>query len=247
MGTIGAALREAREASGRSIQEASAATRIRATYLEALEEERFDVIGGDVYARSFLRTYANYLGIDPAPLLEAYQAARPEAPVLAQSPVPIESLSRERRGPNWLAVGAVCAAILLFLSVRQLLQGGEAEQVTPVVQAPTTSTVAPPSTAAPTTTTRRGVELQVAWKAPSWIRVRVDGEEVLEGTINPPERRTFEGRREIEITLGNAPGVDLTVNGVRVDTSNASAVWTRTFGPGEPRQDGTGPQRASSG
>jgi cytoskeleton protein RodZ len=80
--TIGEALRSAREAQGKSLDDAAVATRIRPSYLEALEQEQFGELGGSVYAKGFLRSYAGYLGVDPAPLLEAYRAQEtPGAPL----------------------------------------------------------------------------------------------------------------------------------------------------------------------
>src|SRR5918995_1236761 len=91
--TIGEALRSAREAQGKSLDDAAVATRIRSSYLEALEEERFGDLGGNVYAKGFLRSYAGYLGVDPAPLLEAYRAQEtPEAPLFEHAPRAIGGL-----------------------------------------------------------------------------------------------------------------------------------------------------------
>src|SRR2546423_4099674 len=74
---IGQALRKARVERGKSIEEASRETRIRAEYLHALERERFDVLPGDVYVRGFLRSYSNYLGLDPDKVLARVAGAPP--------------------------------------------------------------------------------------------------------------------------------------------------------------------------
>lgn len=71
---IGDALRQARERAGVRLADASAETRIRQAHLRALEDEDFAVIGGDVYVKGFIRSYARHLGIDPQPLIEAYRA-----------------------------------------------------------------------------------------------------------------------------------------------------------------------------
>jgi cytoskeletal protein RodZ len=61
---IGYSLRAARERQGIGLPEAELATKIRAKYIRALEEEDFDALPADTYARGFLRTYADYLGLD---------------------------------------------------------------------------------------------------------------------------------------------------------------------------------------
>ncbi|MDQ4076300.1 MAG: DUF4115 domain-containing protein [Chloroflexota bacterium] len=69
MSDIGATLREAREERGLSLAEAEAGTRIRVRFLEALENNQFDELPGELYLRGFLRNYASFLGLDPARLL----------------------------------------------------------------------------------------------------------------------------------------------------------------------------------
>jgi transcriptional regulator with XRE-family HTH domain len=61
---IGSSLREARERRGLELNEIERATRIRSRYLRALEEEQFGQLPGRAYAKGFLRTYADYLGLD---------------------------------------------------------------------------------------------------------------------------------------------------------------------------------------
>src|SRR5438128_1873704 len=60
---IGIGLRQTRESRGLVLADAEAETRIRARYLAALEEEQFEALP-EGYARTFLRSYANYLGLD---------------------------------------------------------------------------------------------------------------------------------------------------------------------------------------
>lgn len=69
---IGGELTRAREARGRTLEDAERDTRISQRYLQALEDERFDLIPAPVYARGFLRSYAQYLGLDPGPLLARF-------------------------------------------------------------------------------------------------------------------------------------------------------------------------------
>jgi transcriptional regulator with XRE-family HTH domain len=96
---IGEALRSAREAQGRSLDEAAAATLIKPSFLEALEQERFGDLGGSVYVKGFLRAYAGYLGLNPAPLLEAYRAQERPEPVFAYAPRARQRPRPRRPGP----------------------------------------------------------------------------------------------------------------------------------------------------
>ena len=81
---IGSTLREARMRQGLELRDAERATRIRARYLAALEEERFDQLPAEAYAKGFLRTYADFLGLDAdlfvAELNSRFEASRPPPP-----------------------------------------------------------------------------------------------------------------------------------------------------------------------
>ena len=69
---IGNSLREARERQGLGYPEIELATKIRAKYIRALEEEDFTTIPGDAYIRGFLRSYADYLGLDGDVYVDEY-------------------------------------------------------------------------------------------------------------------------------------------------------------------------------
>jgi cytoskeleton protein RodZ len=70
MASIGSTLREERIRLGLGIDQVEADTKIRAKYLMALEDERFDALPGTAYARAFLRDYAEQLGLDPQALVD---------------------------------------------------------------------------------------------------------------------------------------------------------------------------------
>lgn len=70
MATIGETLRSARERRGLTIEQVAHETRISARFIEALEAEEFEALPAPVYVRGFLRSYANYLKLDPQPLID---------------------------------------------------------------------------------------------------------------------------------------------------------------------------------
>ncbi len=69
---IGSSLRDARVHQQLELSEVERATRIRAKYLKALEDERFDVLPAAAYAKGFLRTYADFLGLDAQRFVDEY-------------------------------------------------------------------------------------------------------------------------------------------------------------------------------
>jgi len=72
MATLGEKLRAARLAKGVSASEAAAATRLKVQIIEGLEDNNFSTIAATVYGKGFIRLYAEYLGLEPMPLIEDY-------------------------------------------------------------------------------------------------------------------------------------------------------------------------------
>jgi cytoskeletal protein RodZ len=72
IGTIGQRLEAARLAKGVSVSEAGQATKILSKFIEAMESDDFGVLSAPVYAKSFIRMYARYLGLDDQPLVDEY-------------------------------------------------------------------------------------------------------------------------------------------------------------------------------
>src|ERR671932_1832795 len=101
MQAIGERLREARMRQGRDLSEVEAATKIRAKYLRALENDEFSMLPGGTFVKSFLRTYAEYLGLDAQLLVEEYRAQhepRGEGEMQTFAPSSPARPGRERRG-----------------------------------------------------------------------------------------------------------------------------------------------------
>jgi cytoskeleton protein RodZ len=89
---LGSLLREAREAKGLTLAEAQQATRINSSFLEALEDGRYDLLPTQVHVRGYLRNYAKYLELDPKPLLDRYELNKDNFRNQKQ-PVTVEDIS----------------------------------------------------------------------------------------------------------------------------------------------------------
>ena len=72
---IGKILQDARIAKNLSLDSIAQDTNIRKIYLEAIEQNDFAALSGDVFVKGVIRTYGNYLGLDGAQLVEEYKAA----------------------------------------------------------------------------------------------------------------------------------------------------------------------------
>ncbi|MCX7824855.1 MAG: helix-turn-helix domain-containing protein [Verrucomicrobiae bacterium] len=89
METIGQQLRAARERKKVTFDIAAQATKIKSEYLAALEANQFDKIEAPVYVKGFLRIYAQYLGLDPKPLVDAFLRQHTETAMPFEPPQPM--------------------------------------------------------------------------------------------------------------------------------------------------------------
>src|SRR5512133_3948171 len=106
---IGESLRKTRTGRGLTLVEASEATKIRVRYLRALEAEEWDVMPAPAYARGFLRTYADYLGLDGEAQAEELRRTVEPPPPEARAPeraAPVPGIGG-RRQIGWGAVAAL--------------------------------------------------------------------------------------------------------------------------------------------
>ena len=133
---IGDTLREARMRQKIDITEIEAKTKIRAKYLRAMENEEFDLLPGSTFAKSFLRTYAEALGLDAHRLLDEYRAQyepreEGDLPPLAGQPrgrSPRDRRDRryERRPPGRGAaiLGLILVAVIVLAVIGLVNSGG---------------------------------------------------------------------------------------------------------------------------
>jgi cytoskeleton protein RodZ len=129
---VGKKLHEARIRKKLSLQEIEDATKIRGRYLQAIENDEWDQLPGDIYARAFIRTYGRYLGLDGDRLAEDQRrsrgAARPGERLPRVDPKPRRvTRARHRRrlgiSPR-VAVVAVTGLVVAALLVVGISTGG---------------------------------------------------------------------------------------------------------------------------
>jgi transcriptional regulator with XRE-family HTH domain len=130
MPSIGETLREARMRQRLDIADVEQRTKIRAKYLRALENEEFGMLPGPTFVKTFLRTYAEMLGLDPHVLVEEYRASYEGDDELELQPLGPSSAARRdrRRGPGFspgsLALLGLVAVVAALVAIGLLSDGG---------------------------------------------------------------------------------------------------------------------------
>src|SRR4051812_14981314 len=151
MPAIGATLREARMRARIDISEIESETKIRAKYLRALENEEWDLLPGPTFVKSFLRTYADSLGLDSRLVLEEYKLRHERLTENELLPIaPPSSRDRgARRGPPGIGRDVLVAVLVVALVALLIVlgrNGGDDNSSTTsdntVAEQPTTSTTA---------------------------------------------------------------------------------------------------------
>jgi cytoskeleton protein RodZ len=240
MPPIGETLREARMRQKLDIADVEERTKIRAKYLRALENEEWGLLPGPTFVKTFLRTYAEVVGVDPYLLVEEYRLTeeRNDAPEFqALAPMPARDRGRDRgrggrrppqRPPRrgGLIAGAVVLVVVGFLLVLGLTGGeddsgggGSSER------AATTQTT--------TTKKRPKPKQQQARPAPTGVNVKIAPIEatyvcvdngpgtpvVFENTLDAA--RTFRNPEQVRINLGKRSAA-VSLNGERITVQESA-------------------------
>jgi cytoskeleton protein RodZ len=277
MSSVGAHLRQLREARGVSLEEIARVTRVNPSYLHALEADDFTALPPPVFTRGFIRAYCQALGDPPDQALALFEgrgassaAAPPGAPSTgaplpgasspAASPAAVPSAraagsaspSRatsepppRNRGPVLVSfVLLVVLGVALFAVTLALQSGREAPEspraarpaaVPDAAVAPPrpTGTAAPPAVTPPAVTPAptsppaaepAGYRLVARTVEPTWIRVRTDDGRTTEETIPAGQMREWVSSGPFTLTVGNAGGISLELNGRALPPLGAKGV-----------------------
>ena len=231
---FGEELRRERLSREISLDEISAATKISSRILKALEESDLDRLPAPAFTRGFIRSYAQHIGIDPEEKVCAYLAelakradGKPLVPVPGR-----RKFFRGRGATAGMIVGGVTALLLVLGLIARperrpairaekpiaarAAKAVELKNVTTSSE-PTPSVRAPEPAAAEAPAPREDgdgpIALTLEFDDDSWTKLEASGETLFVGLIHRGEVKRFEARGGYRISLGNAGGVRVTVNG----------------------------------
>jgi hypothetical protein len=231
MESVGEVLREERQKRQIPIEEVSETTKISIRILEALEDNRFDVLPAAIYVKGFLKTYAEYLDLDANEVIDQYLAYTHQSS--GQETDEWEAVEFEHAAElvrwkriAWLAAMLVIVGVSAVAVVRIATRGvGEPimipdrqfqavdEGITDPAEAATVeSTIAEPVVDQPAVLPmEQNLRLRLVADEKSWIRVTTNDEDTREAMLFSGEELIFEGNT-FDIKLGNAGGVRVFLN-----------------------------------
>ena len=251
MPSVGAHLRQLREGRGVSLEEIARATRVNSAYLHGLEADDFSSLPVAVFTRGFIRAYCQALGEAPDAALALYDGRAEPVPTTAADPAAPPSpgpramprTSSEQaprnRGPVLVSfillvvLGVALFAVTLGLqSGREVPEDRRTARATPPAAAPSPGSapdVPAPAGGAPTPAAAgaprpSGYRLVARTVEPTWIRVRTEDGRTTEETIPAGQMREWVSNGPFTLTVGNAGGINLEVNGRPLPSLGASGV-----------------------
>jgi cytoskeletal protein RodZ len=195
-----------------SLREISDVTKINLRYLEALEKDQFSALPAAVFARGFLREYARYVGLDPDEVLNYYTAARqdqePEGDAAKPRPHRMHTSTHLLYG--LVLTGGVVALFGVVAAVSFWAERRPRRVEAPPIAAPVFAPAPPQPT---TVVSEAPLEVTLDFTENCWVEAVVDGDKRISELRVQGESLRLTATESVSLTLGNAAGVRIEVNG----------------------------------
>ena len=235
METIGDILRNKRLEKGLTLEDVSNLVKIRKKYLEALESGNYNEIPGTVYAKSFLKIYADFLGLDRFYILKRYQSEMvPEENIIIPPTyyMPINNQKSKRASRTKLflyIIATIIGIVLIVWGINSLRSSDTTSNIIdekiienplpnnqiepPEIEVPIEEIIVTPPKPQKITHNFDKLALKIDSNAYSWISKTIDGKNTTSYTMLPNKSESFDARKSVNLRIGNASGIKINVNG----------------------------------
>ncbi len=216
---IGRSLREARENRGLSPEDVQKSLNIRERYLTALEEERWELLPGEAYTKGFLRTYAEFLGLNGTLYIDEFNE---RIAVQEDEPIVPESLAPRRGRSNLLTrsiVGIFVLAFVVFAASAWRPGSSAAPSVEAAGAAPSKPVAIPVKPVVlhkpgskPKAHPKPKLAIVRAVNGRSWFSVRIggpNGKEIFRGFLNRGHNLTYPLHPSVWMRIGRPRAVTI--------------------------------------
>ena len=238
--SLGSLIAKARKDAGLSLEDLAAKTSIRVTVLREIESDNFKNCGGETYARGHVRNIAAALKVDQQEFIRIFEEEQGEE-IRTMKQLLVENYVMrepdEARRVSWKTLVMISVISLIIVGVAQIIisnthTGGVVTAAPSVSAQPSKTPTAQPSGQA-SYSTGKGVEVRVeAARAKSWLFVSdAVGRTLFSGELAFGSTKVFTTDSALNLKVGNAGGVELTVNGKKVAAIGANgAVVSVSYG-----------------
>lgn len=226
--SLGSLIAKARKDAGLSLEDLAAKTNIRISVLSEIEKNNFSHCGGETYARGHVRNIASILKADQKEFIRLYEEeqggeTRSMKDLLIENSV--MRLPAEARKVSWKVLVIISVASLFVVGIAQVvisnINTNDVVGAAPTASASPTAAESPSAepSAQSTFSTGSGVEVIIeAARAKSWLFVSdAAGKILFSGQVSRGAVKSFSSDSQLNLKVGNAGGVDLKVNGKKVE------------------------------
>jgi cytoskeletal protein RodZ len=226
--SLGSLIAKARKDAGLSLEDLAAKTNIRISVLSEIEKNNFSHCGGETYARGHVRNIAAILKADQKEFIRLYEEeqggeTRSIKDLLVENSV--MRLPAEARKVSWKVLVLISVVSLFVVGIGQVvisnINTNDVVGAAPSASASPTAAESPSAepSAESTFSSGTGVEVVInAVRAKSWLFVSdASGRTLFSGQVSRGAVKVFSSDSQLNLKVGNAGGVDLKVNGKKVE------------------------------
>ncbi len=216
--SIGEVLKKAREEKKLTLEQAQRDTKIQLKVLASLETDAFSKLPNPTYVKGFIKQYAQYLGLDPEPLLNEYASLNPQTPPqeiavksedekikTAASPV------KKKSNLTTIILASVIVVLVAGLGLSKLIgKVASAPKAKKVVSVKASKKEKPKPLLVKES---EPLKLTVTANQDSWMHIKCDGKIVYQSILKTGSSELFQAKEQIVLWVGNAAGLELNLNG----------------------------------
>ncbi|WP_353684759.1 RodZ domain-containing protein [Thermodesulfovibrio sp. 3907-1M] len=217
-------LKKRRIESGKTLEEIAEETKIKKSYLQLIEEGKFDELPIELYTRAYIKTYAQSLGVDASPILKDYdEYLKSKKQTVTQiAPAAVKESSEKKltflkKLPNWsITAGIIFTVILVTILLIQFEKKEPTLPPPPVTRQTMSETPKVEEKIEKTepkqalSTDKQKLEIEATDKV--WMRITIDDKEKKEFLLNPGQKIQLQANKAFKLHIGNAGGVKILFN-----------------------------------
>lgn len=208
----GQELKRERELRGISLKEISSATKIHIKFLQALEDDRLEVMPSKFFTKAVLRSYAKFVGLEEDSVLNRYYEMSLLQSQAQQAEIPERKAPPLVRKKGWMISVILVVPLILAIFFLQKKYIEESRDSAIKEGTPVLTPLPTPQLVYIFILEQKELTFEISFLEETWIQVFADGELIVDGIKWPGDKAVINARQELLIHLGNAGGITYSLN-----------------------------------